>query len=142
MTKPSLLQIDTLDDRREIWHLLHRLRPDRRLAFMDWACAQVHAPGGTRPIVSRFRMAAVIAESWRCSQADERLTNLLYGDLLLLGSQWGIDLTAAAVKLEQAAKRPHEPLFAAPCTSAAGPIRSPGSSGSALRPAPHFAKSR
>lgn len=140
MTKPSLLQIDTLDDRREIWHLLHRLRPDRRLAFLDWACSVVVAPGGVQPVPSRFRMAATIAAAWRDTDADERLTDMLYGDVLLLGSQWGIDLTSAALLLEQWVRRPQDYSSASPCTSATAASRTPCSSGSAPTRAPHFAR--
>ena len=139
--KPTLLQIDTLDDRREIWHLLHRLPPDARLAFMDWACSLVVAPGNTRPVMSRLRMAATIAAAWRDNDADEQLTNLLYGDLLVLGSQWGVDLVRCTLALEQWVKRPQDRRAFAACTSAAAASRTPGSSGSAHRPDSRSARS-
>lgn len=135
VSKPSILQIDNLDDRREVYFLLHRLPPDRRLAFMDWCCSRIVAPGGTRPTPSRVRMAETIAAAWKCSEADERLTGMLYGDFLLLGSQWALDLVAAALELEQWVRRPGDRRpSAGPCTSAVAASRTAGSSGSAHPP--------
>ena len=112
MTKPPILAIDTLDDRREVWHLLHRLPPARRVAFLADCCRRV--PGnarGHRPTPSA-RMAPTVAAAARCDAADHRLTTLVYTDLLVLSSQWGLDLAAAAVRLEGWVRRP-----AAACTA-------------------------
>lgn len=102
--KPSLLVLDTLDDRREIWSLLHRLSPRDRVRFLGWCCSQVAAPGSTRPTPSLLRMGEVIGMADRCDRADDRLTNEVYGDVLVLASQWGLDLGRAAVVLERRAR--------------------------------------
>lgn len=101
----QLVTMDTLDDRRELWHLLHRLPPVRRVAFLAWCCTQVSGPGGTRPGPSSRNQPAVAAARLD-DKADERLTNMMYGDLLMLGAQWGLDLAKAAVTLESWVKRP------------------------------------
>ena len=136
MSKPSILVLDTLDDRKEIWYLLHRLSPNRRVAFLDWCCSQVSGPNGTRPIPSRLRMAETIRMAYRCDNADLRLTNELYTDVIALGHQWQLDVGRAAVVLEQFVRRPgHIPSPASgPCAAGVGPSRSPGTPGSG-RPA-------
>lgn len=50
--KPAFLQLDTLDDRREIHQLLARLSPSRRLAFLRWCCRSAKLPNSrVRPTV-------------------------------------------------------------------------------------------
>lgn len=101
--KPSLLAVDTLDDRREIWHLLHRLAPWERVRFVDWCCRSVRSFGrGVRPSV--HRMLDRIQSSFKDDKSDHALTNMLYADVLFLGSQWGLDVPRAAVMLEQVVK--------------------------------------
>lgn len=53
-TKAIYLQYDTLDDRREIYHLLGRLSPLRRLAFMRWflSKAQLGPWPALKPVVA------------------------------------------------------------------------------------------
>ena len=136
--KHSLLVLDTLDDRREIWHLLHKLPPSRRIEFMDWCCANVSGPNGMRPTPSRLRMAETIRMAYRCDRADERLTNELYIDVLMLSSQWNLDLGRAAVELERWVRRPvpapAPPPASGPCAVGAGPIRTADTPGNG-RPA-------
>lgn len=96
----SLITLDTLDDRRELWHLLHRLPPRRRVSFLAWCCGKVRRPDGNGPVASS-RMAETIAGAARCDRFDHRLTNEIYGDVLALSAQWGLDLAAAAAELER-----------------------------------------
>jgi hypothetical protein len=105
MTRPPILAIDTLDDRREVWHLLHRLPPARRVAFLADCCSRVRDCRGNRPVPSA-RMAPALAAARRCDRADHRLTTMLYTDLLMLAAQWGLDPAAAAVRLEAWVRRP------------------------------------
>lgn len=108
MTSPTLLQLDTRDDRREIWHLLHRLSPKRRAAYLAWCCSRVAGPGQTRPTVSH-RMTETVVMSYRSGEHDLRLTNEVYTDVLALAAQWGLDLAAAAVELERRVKSQDAP---------------------------------
>lgn len=100
MTSPTLLQLDTRDDRRELWHLFHRLSPTRRVAYLAWCCGRVCGPGQTRPTVSH-RMTDTVVMAYRSGEYDLRLTNEVYTDVLVLAGQWGLDLAAAAVELER-----------------------------------------
>lgn len=106
--KSSLLVIDTLDDRREIWSLLHRLSPRDRVRFLARCCETVATVHGNGPKPSLFQMRDTVEQAYRCDRADDRLTNEIYGDLLALGTQWTLDLAAVAVELEQLVKRPGE----------------------------------
>lgn len=108
MNHPSLLALDTLDDRREIYHLLRRLSPRRRVAFLADCCKQVRAktPNDTGPTPSLLRMGPTIKEAYRCDRANDRLTNMIYFDVLALSSQWHFDLGGclpALVRLARAA---------------------------------------
>lgn len=103
--KPSLLVIDTKDDRREIWHLLHRLAPRMRAKFLKWCCDRAAADSkGYQPVVRVTREE--IRDAMRTDDGDNRLTNSIYSLVLVLGSQWKLDLVAAAVELESRVKRP------------------------------------
>jgi hypothetical protein len=46
--KPPILQLDTLDDRREVHQLLERLPPARRLQWLQWCCDRVTGPHGDK----------------------------------------------------------------------------------------------
>ena len=99
----SLFTLDTLDDRREIWALLHRLSPRARVSAVAWACSRVRTPSGRQPVVSS-RLAPTVRAAHACDRADDRLTNELYGDLLALAANWDLDLGAVAVELQRRAR--------------------------------------
>lgn len=85
MPKQRCLQFDTLDDRRELHHLLERLQPRHRLRFLAWACRQVTLPSsGIHPVVSR-RSTGLAME--------------VYYDLWYLAIQHNLDLDAATSRL-------------------------------------------
>ena len=107
--KSSLILLDTFDDRREIWSLLHRLNPRARVGFLAACCARVRAadPKGNGPVPNGFR--EMIRAAFRADDGNERLTNAVYGDLLNLSSQWGFDLVKAAGELEQLIRHPRRP---------------------------------
>lgn len=114
--KPSLLVIDTRDDRREIWHLLHHLPPRRRAQFLKWCCDQVaNDAKGHRPMVRVTREE--VQDAVRADDGDHRLTNSVYSLTLILGSQWKLDLVKAAVELESWVKRPARAAVASSATS-------------------------
>lgn len=119
MSKPSLLIIDTKDDRREIWSLLHHLAPRMRAKFLKWCCDRVAADAkGYQPVARVTREE--IRDAMRTDDGDNRLTNSVYSLVLVLGSQWKLDLVAAAVELEQWVKRPGR-VAAAPASAASRP---------------------
>lgn len=99
--KPTLLLVDTKDDRREIWHLLHRLSPWDRVRFLGQCCERARLPNGVGPRVSTDRMKPRITASYREEKANEGLTNEVYGDILVLAAEWNIDMASVAVELEQ-----------------------------------------
>jgi hypothetical protein len=104
--KSPLLVIDTLDDRREVWSLLHRLPPRERLCYLRWCCAQVSDPvtgNGPTPLIA----GETVRMAYRCDRADTRLTNEVYGCYLSLVGQHSaisrrsLDPVVAAVELER-----------------------------------------
>jgi hypothetical protein len=121
------ITLDTLDDRRTIWHLLHRLPPSARVRFLRWACSQVPGIRGNRPLPQP--MPDQVRDAVRCGRGDDRLTNAVYMDVLILSAQWALDLEAAARQLEHWVKK--GPPSATPSTVAPAASRSPGSTGSA-----------
>lgn len=132
MSKPNLLVIDTLDDRREIHLLLAKLNPRRRVLFLQWCCSRAHLAGApeARPHLS-LDFAQKIRDAYRCDRGDDRLTATIYLDLLALGAQYVFDLPAAVVELERWSKglTPSGPIVIEPSTSP------PASSGHTSAPA-------
>lgn len=128
MPKSPILAFDTLDDRRELFWLMGKLAPRERVRFVGWCCGQIASP--TRPTPSLRNWPTVKAAERGEAGADDRLTTTLYTDVLVLSSQWGLDLTRAAVELERWVRRPSS----SPCASATASSRTPGTAGS-TRPA-------
>ena len=110
----SLLTLDTLDDRRELWHLLAKLPPRSRVSFLAWCCKRAKPVLGRLPVASG-RMAPTVEMAGRCDRHDLRLTNEIYSDLLYMAANHDLDLTAAAAELERRVRRPD----AAPAPSSA-----------------------
>ena len=103
--KPAYLTLDTLSDRREIHALLHRLPPQRRVAFLKWACTQVPRNNENRlPEPAVWKMAATVDMAGRCDRADLALSNEIYADLLSLAAQFQLDLVTVATSLERLVK--------------------------------------
>jgi hypothetical protein len=99
MPKPASLCLDTLDDRRQIHDLLTRLPPQRRIAFIRWACGQATLPHSTtHPVVSRktMRLARRAAVD---SSADKALALECYFDLWTLAIQCRFDMDRALERL-------------------------------------------
>ena len=96
--KPSILSIDTLDDRREIVTLLARLSPENRVLFLARACLRTPSPSPIRPNMRAMRQRVV--EAATCEKADQMLTNEIYGDLLMASTQFNLDLLLVAIDLQ------------------------------------------
>ena len=102
--KTQLLQFDTLDDRREISELMHRLPPRKRIAFLRWCCRRAKltnrntagfSPSDVEPETIKLAELA----RWD-SSADDMLTQEIYKDLFYLSWQFHFDLREAVLMLE------------------------------------------
>jgi hypothetical protein len=102
--KAACLYLDTLDDRRELFALLHRLPPRRRVAYVEGLCRGLTIADGLRRGVSA-RTHALAELARRDDSADRRLTLDLYMDCWHLCVQYGLDLPAAAQALEALVRR-------------------------------------
>ena len=102
----SIQLLDTVDDRREIWHLLHKMPPLRRVLFLQRVCATIRLkdPHGNGPVPMGF--AEKVADAERCERGNERLTNAVYADVIAAANQYDLDLVKLACELEQLVKRP------------------------------------
>lgn len=107
MSKHQLLTVDTLDDRREVYHLLARLSPVRRVRYLESVCARTTLPNTqVHPKLSadtyRWMRAAVAGDSG----ADDRLTLDCYLMLWQLGSaNYRLNLAQMLGELEQWGRR-------------------------------------
>lgn len=99
MSASPLLLMDTRMDRRDIWALLHRLPPRRRVAFVAAMCERAAPLTGNRPVPRYDR--EVLDRAYRDDSADRYVTNQCYGDVVALAGQWRLDLSAAACELER-----------------------------------------
>ena len=101
--KPSYLSLESLDDRREIWHLLHRMPPAARLSYLYKCCEAVKdgLGNGLFPLPS---MKQMVRDAEHCERGNERLTNAVWTDALQLCANRGLCLAAVALDLEQVAK--------------------------------------
>ncbi len=98
----QLLVLDDKDSRREVWHMLHRLSPRRRLAFLKFCCSQVPQGEGKLPIpVVSAKMAQNLDRAYRNDSEDEKVTNEVYFDLLGLFQGWELDAMKTALTLRE-----------------------------------------
>lgn len=119
-----ILTLDTIDDRREIIHLLGKLPPRTRVSFLSQACETIKKANCPKPVYQRSE----IEHAYRNDAADNRLTNAVYFDLLTLGFQWGLDLKAIALNLEQIVRRLQRNGSANDCTFEFSHARTSGNS--------------
>lgn len=104
--KPGILQYDTLDDRREVYHLLSKLPPAQRVGWLDWACRQATlGASGVRPIVQQKTRQLAHQARWD-SAADRRLTLEVYFDLWMMSLNYRVDFDVLLRLLERSARRP------------------------------------
>lgn len=102
----QLLVLDDRDSRREIWHLIHRLPPRERIAFLRRCCGRVPLNNrGHLPVPAVRHLRSTVELAHRCDRADAVLTNEIYMDVLQLLNTWGLDAAATARDLEQLVKR-------------------------------------
>jgi hypothetical protein len=90
--KPAYLQFDNLMDRREIYFMLERLPPWKRLQWLRWCTRQIHMPEApnARPIVAA-RSTGIAME--------------VYHDCWHLAAAYSLDLDLAFAKLTQMVRR-------------------------------------
>jgi hypothetical protein len=150
----SPLLLDTLDDRRELWGLLHRLEPLARVRYLRRVCrAADPARTGQVPEPVPEMVAVMVPEARRCDRGDERLTNACYADVIAVCFQYDVSLPAVAAELERyvrtgslppaagrptpgAAGGPGGPPASAPRAPSPASARTPCSTGSARPPSP------
>lgn len=99
-----LEKYDTLDDRREIWHMLHRIKPMERVKFIEKCCLKVEGPY-KGVVFERDKVKDLIAESRYRSDSDVRLTDVIYLDLLMLVAQWRLNFDWVVQTLESVVRR-------------------------------------
>jgi hypothetical protein len=104
--KPEYLTLDTRSDRKEIHGLLARLPPEKRVAFLQWACRQVPKTNDNKlPEPAVWKMWATADLARRCDRADLALTNEVYADVMTLSMTWNLDLVKCVLVLEQLVRR-------------------------------------
>lgn len=112
MNKPTVLMLDTLDDRREVvTSQLAHLKPDERLAYLEWVCefawltrpAIRLAMSSLKPDYNTMRPIALKARSG-CAVASNLLTNHVWTDLYMLCHEFRVDYLACVIELENRAK--------------------------------------
>lgn len=103
--KPVYLDYDTKDDRTEIYRLLARLHPLRRVRFLQGVCDRAVLPGSqVRPRVRR--------ETWELAElarrddsADQRLRLEVFIDLWNVAAHYRLDIHGVFRRLVDAVKR-------------------------------------
>lgn len=103
--RPRILDHDNKDDRLEVYHLLSKLPPPKRLAWLDWACCR--ATLGTsqvRPVVQQKTRRLAAQARWD-SAADARLTLEIFFDLWMLSINYRVDFEALLKGLERQVRR-------------------------------------
>lgn len=105
--KNPILIIDTVDDRREIWHLLHRLPPADRVRFLQAVSALVKPNEvGHLPVPSIWQMQTRIQDAYRSDRDDEWLTNEVYCDTLQILNVWKVHPDQLTQLLTEWVRRP------------------------------------
>jgi hypothetical protein len=100
VSKPTAIVYDNVMDRKEVWHLLHRLHPQRRVEWLAWCCKTVTLPGSRlHPEPSLRRMGERLRMALRDDRADEVITNEIYFDVFQLAHSYSLDLDKATARL-------------------------------------------
>jgi len=103
-TKP-LRVYDSVDDRREIYYLLARLPPRRRVEWLSYVCKGAFIPNSrTRPHVSPKTWARA-EQAERDDSLDEGLTTEVFFDFWTMVANYGLDVAAALEVLVRVAKK-------------------------------------
>ena len=100
----ELRAFDSLDDRREIYYLLARLPPRRRVQWLAHACSGAVIPQSrTRPHVSPKTWARAEA-CQRDDSLDEGLTTEVFFDFWTMAANYGLDVAKAIEALVRMAR--------------------------------------
>ena len=103
--RPGILDHDNLDDRREVYHLLSKLPPLERVAWLDWCCRNATLPKtNIRPVVAAKTRELARQARWDTA-ADERLTLEVFFDLWQMSINYRVDFAALLTGLERCARR-------------------------------------
>jgi uncharacterized protein YprB with RNaseH-like and TPR domain len=118
--KSQLLTMDDRDTKLEIRHLLTKLSPHRRVAFLEWCGLNAARPA--RIVVDRKvdlpnTMQERVVAAYRSDRDDDVLTNDVLCNFWMLVAQWGLDAERAALVLEQYVRRGDLPPSPRPAAS-------------------------
>lgn len=83
LVTPQFLNLE-LDDRRELWVLLDRLEPRKRILWLEWCCRQVSRPGMVVEVIS-----------------SDGTVEDVFADAMTILNQNGLSLEVAGGKLVQ-----------------------------------------
>ncbi len=98
----STITIDTRDDRQQIYELIHRLPPKRRIEFLVWVCQQVpQNEKGHLPVPVVTGLQTTCEYAYRNEDANARLSREVYIDVLSLIVQFSVDDKIMACTLEK-----------------------------------------
>ena len=102
--KPSIIQYDNLDDRKEIHRLLQLLHPRAALRWLDRLCQQCEH-NGTRPAPNAaMKLRAEDAVIFG-GERHYRLATEIYMDVMMTASQFNVDLGPPTRELEELVRR-------------------------------------
>ena len=93
MTKPSIILLDTIDDRRETLYLFQQLPPVERVAFLYWCC-------DTLGVV---KVGATDVRVTLTNETGEAMESYL--DFWSMVSQYELDAPKALAELERRVKQ-------------------------------------
>lgn len=103
--KPAHVVHDNLDDRREIFCLLAKLPPRKRVSWLEWACRNATlGRSSIQPVVSSKTRQLAEAARWDNS-ADERLSLEIFWDLWHLDVSFQVDFEQLLKHLERSVRR-------------------------------------
>jgi hypothetical protein len=86
----SLLQIDNLDDRREVYRLLQFLPPKWRWAWLAWVCG-LPAKLAAELTFDALDVRMTREAEWGCQKANKYVTNHAYRLAFMTASQHALD---------------------------------------------------
>ena len=104
-TKPGYLVYDNLDDRKEVYYLLAKLSPRRRMRFLQWCCDRVvmhKSQSKTRVSAKSLQLAEYARTD---DSADRRSVLETYTDIWMLCAQYDFPIDQAVLKLTEMVRK-------------------------------------
>lgn len=92
--KPTYLVFDNLDDRREIFVLLTKLRPRQRWQFLRLSAQFCGSKPKPQILLDSNDTAMTLAAERGCEKSDDVVTNSVFRHLWHLAAQYELDMEA------------------------------------------------